>query len=88
MRRSDAEVISEQVQAIQQRLLDTTNYLRRIVAVVENMNRGAADRLDIAVSALEAVSEDIGQLSVHAAVAFNVPADGNGCPQRNPRAIG
>jgi len=59
---SDRLLIAAQVEAFQQRLLDTANYLRGLAAVVENLNRGAADSLYVAIGALVALSEDMSQI--------------------------
>jgi hypothetical protein len=45
--------------APQQRLADIATYLRGVAAVVENVHRGAAARLHVAIQSLEAVKRDL-----------------------------
>jgi hypothetical protein len=59
---------SDRIESLCQRLRDTASYLRGLSAVIENMNKGASEGLDIAIHAVEAVSEDLETVRVGGAV--------------------
>lgn len=55
----DVSLARLQADALRQRLLDTASYMKGLAAVVESLNKGAADGLEIAIHAVEAVGEDL-----------------------------
>jgi hypothetical protein len=55
----EVDVTAMRIQALQQRLDEVASYLKGITAVVECMNRGAADSIQVATRAVEAISADL-----------------------------
>ena len=53
----------DHLEDLRDRLVDTARYLKGIAAVVEGLNKGTGDGLEIAIHAVEAVAEDLRQLS-------------------------
>jgi hypothetical protein len=50
---------SSRLESLRQRLLDTASYLRGIAAIVESLNKGAADQMEVAIHAVQAVGNDL-----------------------------
>jgi hypothetical protein len=58
---NESYLLSEfsRLESLRQRLLDTASYLRGIAAIVESLNKGAADQMEVAIHAVEAVGNDL-----------------------------
>lgn len=58
---NESEVSSQcsRLESLRQRLLDTASYLRGIAAIVESLNKGAADQMEVAINAVQAVGDDL-----------------------------
>lgn len=66
----DAELaqMEAHIHSLGDRLSDTARYLKGIAAIVESMNRGTTERLNVAIHAVEAVAEDLS--GIHAVLAL------------------
>ena len=47
------------LESLRQRLLDTASYLKGVAAIVEGLNKGAADQMEVAINAVQAVGNDL-----------------------------
>jgi hypothetical protein len=54
----------QRIETLRQRLVDIALYLKGIAAVVEGLNKGAADAVEIAIHAVEAASADLEDTSI------------------------
>jgi hypothetical protein len=58
---NESQVLSDcsRLDSLRQRLLDTASFLRGIAAIVESLNKGAADQMQVAIHAVQAVGDDL-----------------------------
>lgn len=62
MQESELLRLQSYTDGLRERLIDTARYLRGISAIVEGLNKGAVDSLEVAIHAVEAAAEDLGEV--------------------------
>ena len=62
MQESELRRLLSYTDGLRERLADTAKYLRGIAAIVEGLNKGAVDSLEVAIHAVEAVAEDLSEV--------------------------